>query len=96
VLAWCHVHHEKFACFQGKPCWCCCHHTFSQNCVNKKGILLLLLLIMATLIESVDNMDKVYIPSFNMFLQNQNKTAAITQNTYIKKLSDNSLLSCWM
>jgi hypothetical protein len=58
--------------------------------------LLLLLLITATLIGSVDNMDEVYIPSFDMFLLNQNETAATTQNAYIKKLSDDSLLSCWV
>jgi hypothetical protein len=64
---------------------------------KKKGILLLLLLIMATLIESADNMDEVYIPSFDSaFLLNQNKIAATTQNAYFKKLSVDSLLSCWM
>jgi hypothetical protein len=40
-------------------------HNIAQT---KKGILLLLLCIMATLIESEDNMDDVYIPSFDMFL----------------------------
>jgi hypothetical protein len=48
---------------------------------------------MATLIESVDDMDEVYIPSFNVFMLNQNETAAATKNAYIKKLSDDSLLS---
>jgi hypothetical protein len=52
---------------------------------------------MATLIESADNMDEVYIPSFDSaLLLNQNKTAATTQNVYFKKLSVDSLLSCWM
>jgi hypothetical protein len=51
-----------------------CHNIVQM----KKGILLLLLHIMATLIVSEDIMAAVYIPSFDMFLLNQNETAAAT------------------
>jgi hypothetical protein len=32
----------------------------------------------------MDDMDEVYIPSFNVFLLNQNEIAATTKNAYIK------------
>jgi hypothetical protein len=70
---------------------------FHKIVQTKKGILPLLLLIMATLIESVDDMDEVSIPTFDVFLLNQNETAATTQPkwqaAYIKKLSDDSIPS---
>jgi hypothetical protein len=87
VLALCQIHHKKFA-SKGDLVGAATMSLFHKIAQMKKGILLLLLLIMATctLIESMDDMDDVYIPSFNVFLLNQNETTAATKNgVYVKK-----------
>jgi hypothetical protein len=95
MLAPCQVHHKKFS-SKGNLVGAAAMSLFHKIAQMKNGILLLLLLIMATctLITCVDDMDEVYIPGFNVFLLNQNEIAATTKNgVYIKKLSDDSLLS---
>jgi hypothetical protein len=89
---------EEFACSEGDLVGAAAAMVLFHKIVQtKKGILPLLLLIMATLIESVDDMDEVSIPSFDVFLLNQNETASATQPkwqaAYIKKLLDDSIPS---
>jgi hypothetical protein len=69
---------------------------FHKIAQMKKGILLLLLLIMATLIESVDDMDEYTYQALMCSCKTRMKLLSQPRNVYIKKLSDDSLLSCWM